>query len=376
MKQEDTGRDRPLRRGFRQLPVVLALFLVVSCSSDSGRKLCGQGKCNAAEISLLQKELSGEKTSVKRRAVLKGLLWLLDFTQDERKFRFIFRNYIHMLYEVSAINPDPAVKSIVCRIIRNEASRAEPLMKSIFNDKNVEDIILLVCILDRIKAPSVKYQEYYDRHLSGYDGEKCRRLFYRSLERCDYDKLTDVFSEYSHFRFAYERGLIERFRLPPDYRQEFISKCANIPFIYGIDDSGGYHDQNYFATHAVFAMTGYGEYRLPDSAFSRRLRKYIVANFPAVRKEVDDFDLVGEFVQCMKIMGLGDRRDVRETEVDIVSKQRPDGSWENDPKRSQDPYDLFHPTWTSITALHYDVRMARRQPTGHPAVSGVKHRTK
>ncbi len=73
-----------------------------------------------------------------------------------------------------------------------------------------------------------------------------------------------------------------------------------------------------------------------------------------MRSKTDDLDLLGEYVECMKIFGLGGNAEVIESLNYIVSQQNPDGSWVKTKSADKDPYDLFHPTWTSITALHYN----------------------
>lgn len=64
-------------------------------------------------------------------------------------------------------------------------------------------------------------------------------------------------------------------------------------------------------------------------------------------------ELIGEYAECMKIFGPGGREDVKNALDDILKRQRPDGSWACRLNKDMDPYDLFHPSWTSNTALHY-----------------------
>ena len=141
--------------------------------------------------------------------------------------------------------------------------------------------------------------------------------------------------------------------MPTDYREEFINVCASLPFRYSIRDEDGYRDQNFYATHAVFVMSGYGEYPIPKNKFALRLKKYIHDNFPNVRNRLHDLDLLGEYIECMKIFGFEKEASVREAVQYIVSRQCPDGSWLKKRDKDDDPYDIFHPSWTSITALHY-----------------------
>ena len=338
---------------FMLIPVLL---FTLSCKKPFPVNPAGSAsqKYNRDEIRMLRYELKHKSMDMQRAAVIKGLLWLLDFVQDDGNFKFIFTNYIPMLYEVSVINDDQVIRNNARRLIKNEGLRGEAYLESIFDENNIEDIILLIGILEQTGAPPHKYIEYYNKNLKGYDGEQCRADFYRAVKNLDYDKLTDGLCEYSHFRFAYKRGKNSDLRLPKDYMNEFFTACAALLFKYTISDESGYHDQNYYATHVVFVMTGYGEYRIADIDFTRKLKKYLFNNFQIVRTKVHDIDLLGEYVECMKIFGQSQRADVRESINFIISQQNPDGSWVKKRDKDYDPYDLFHPSWTSITALHYD----------------------
>lgn len=260
-----------------------------------------------------------------------------------------------MLYEISVINNDPVIQIVMRRLIRNESLRGLAYLKSIYDEDNIEDIILMIGILKQLNLPARKYIDHYAKNMAIFDGNKCRAEFNRAAKARDYDKMTNGICDYSHFRFAFDSGKNGPLRLPPDYRDEFMKTCAATPFIYTFRDENGYHDQNYYATHVVFFMTGYGRYPIKDSAYARRLKKYLSDNFRIVRSVTNDLDLLGEYVECMKIFGLGGKSEVNEALDFIVTQQNPDGSWVKGKSDDKDPYDLFHPTWTSITALHYNM---------------------
>lgn len=345
---------RLLNRRFCISPCVIAiLFLTIACrqSFPENPALSKNRKYNLSEIRILRENLGSIFISRKREAIIKGMLWTLDFVQDNNNFKFIFRNYIPMLYEISVIGSDDTIRDVARRLIRNEAARGEKYIEEEFDENTEEDLVLIIGILGRVNAPADRYIERQRKSNPGYDGENCRDKFYRAVQILDYDKLTDALSDYSHFRFSYGPGRVIGLRVPKDYRDEFIRVCSDLPFKYSLADRDGYHDQNYFATHAIFAMTGYGEYPLPDNRFARRLKRYINDNFPTVYSKVDDIDLLGEYVECMKIIGLGRDELVHEAEERIIRRQGADGSWTKTGGRDNDPYDLFHPAWTSITAL-------------------------
>ncbi len=335
---------------------IIALAITFSCKKPFPVNPAGSTtrNYNREEIRILREELDHTWLNAQRISVIKGLLWLLDFVQDNDNFIFIFHNYIPMLYEVSVIHNDSVIRDIVRKVIKNEGLRGAGHAERIFTKDNEQDIILMIGILERVNAPTGKYIEYFNKYLSGYNGEKCRDEFYSAAKSLNYDKLTDSICDYSHFRFAYKRGMQKSLRLPKDYQDEFLRTCESLPFKYTAADEDGYKDQNYYATHLVFVMTGYGEYPVNDTALARKLRKYILDNFPTVRTRVHDLDLLGEYVECMKIFGLGHRTEVREAVEYLVARQNSDGSWVKNRGKDDDPYDLFHPSWTSITAIHYN----------------------
>ncbi len=317
-------------------------------------------KYNLEEIRMLRDDLHNTRMTPERTAVLKGLLWLFDFVQDDNNFVFIFHNYITMLYEVSVINDDPVVRKATRRIINNEARRALPYLDEIFTDSYKQKLILIVGILQNTGGPADEYLKFYRNAFSGADVGKNRVEFYQAAKKLDYDALTDALLVYSHLRFAYDRNMEPVFGLPSDQRDEIIRACSSLPYVHTIDNTDGYHDQGYFVTHAVFVLNGYGEYALPDNAFARSLKKYIQSSFNDVRTRFGNYDLVGEYVECMKMFGLGRRPEVKEAEQYILLRQCEDGSWLKQRSKDDDPYDIFHPSWTSITALHYKFLPGRK----------------
>ncbi len=337
--------------------VVPILLFAFSCKRPFSENPAGSSdrKFNREEIRTLRYELNYKDMTCQRAAVIKGLLWLLDFVQDEKNFRFIFTNYIPMLFEISIINNDPVIQNVTKRLIKNESLRGSVYIDSIYDKNNTEDIILMIGILQQLSFPHKKYLDHYNKNLTVFDGEKSKADFDRAAKSLDYDKMTDGLCEYSHFRFAYKGTKNDALRLPPDYRGALLEKCASTPFVYTIRNASRYHDQNYFATHVVFFMAGYGASRVPDSPYARKLKKYLADNFNSVRTQTDDLDLLGEYVECMKILGLGEKAEVNEALDYIVSQQNPNGSWVRETEGDPDPYDLFHPSWTSITALHYNL---------------------
>jgi hypothetical protein len=119
----------------------------------------------------------------------------------------------------------------------------------------------------------------------------------------------------------------------------------------------------YAITHLIYTLDRYNERRiaarlLPDEyVFLRRKLKQAIAE--------DDPEIVGESLDCLKSAGLERDPDVLAGEQYLISAQRPDGSWVEDP---DDPYTVFHAAWTGIDGLR-DYRFhgkVRRMPVLKP----------
>ena len=134
-------------------------------------------KYNLTEIRLLRNQLENNGADEQRAAVIKGLLWLLDFVQDNGNFSFIFTNYIPMLYETYSINNTSEIRDILQNLLKNEAIRGTSYLPKIFDNNNIQDIILMASIFERIGASSDQYIDYYNKNLKGYDGKNAGRSF-------------------------------------------------------------------------------------------------------------------------------------------------------------------------------------------------------
>jgi hypothetical protein len=338
--------------------IIITSFSIIALCSDTSyaKPAYVRIKRSDYEIIITQNSLSQKRITLEERAVLKGLLWCVRYFDKNHNFNNVFSDYLTMLYEVS-IQGSPVVKDITKKIAQKAIKRAYSRLGKIFSDdlEGKWDFINIIPILNHFEfnlQPFAKfYRNYFPKDNSYYEDLSFRK----ATRKHNYDVLSDYIIDYSALYFARKVDKKNQFNLPKCKFKRIVRKCRKIPFKYKFGKSK-YHDQNYYATHLVFALCGYGENNLRKTRFTKKIFKYLKKNFKKVRYEVGDIDLLCEYVNCFKIYGYGNNRRVKEAIQYIFSKQLPDGSWDPydyDNNAKLDAYDIFHPTWTAITALCY-----------------------
>ena len=104
----------------------------------------------------------------------------------------------------------------------------------------------------------------------------------------------------------------------------------------------------YAVTHVVYTLNDYGRFRL--------LPRWLPCEFEFLQAhleeaiEMDDAEMVGEFLDSLKAFGLTDNHPLmrRGTEY-LLSCQNSDGSWGD--LNAEDVCTRYHPTWTAVDGL-------------------------
>jgi hypothetical protein len=109
-----------------------------------------------------------------------------------------------------------------------------------------------------------------------------------------------------------------------------------------------YRHAAYSVTHLVYALNGYGRFRLRPESFPREFG-FLASNLMHTI-EKGDLELVGEHLDTLRSFGLtaSDPRIAAGIRF-LLERQNPDGSW-GDPA-AQDVYNRYHTTWTAIDGL-------------------------
>lgn len=109
-----------------------------------------------------------------------------------------------------------------------------------------------------------------------------------------------------------------------------------------------FYDTVYAITHVVYTLNGYGKYNLSTRWLPHEFT-FLKANIQEA-VDLEDTDMVGEFLDCLKAFGLGhDHPTIRLGTSYLLSAQNRDGSW-GDPD-SDDLVYRYHATWAAIDGL-------------------------
>jgi squalene cyclase len=113
-------------------------------------------------------------------------------------------------------------------------------------------------------------------------------------------------------------------------------------------DSDAFREAAYAATHVVYTLNDYGQWRLKPEWLPHEyafLKTRLEENI-----HYGDPETLGEFLDTLKSFGL-DESDpsIRVGTAYLLSAQNPDGSWGD--SGSRDVYQRYHSTWTAIDGL-------------------------
>ena len=104
----------------------------------------------------------------------------------------------------------------------------------------------------------------------------------------------------------------------------------------------------YAVTHLVYTLNGYGRYNLSP--------RWLPQEFAFLKAHVgeaidlDNPDMVGEFLDSLKAFGLGqDHKAIRRATDYLLSTQNSDGSWGD--AETLNIFQLYHATWAAIDGL-------------------------
>lgn len=104
----------------------------------------------------------------------------------------------------------------------------------------------------------------------------------------------------------------------------------------------------YAITHVVYTLNDYGRFKLSPRWLPCEF-EFLRANLEAAI-DLDDSDMVGEFLDTLKAFGLTASHPLIRSGTDyLLSSQNCDGSW-GDPN-AEDVYHRYHPTWTAVDGL-------------------------
>lgn len=290
-----------------------------------------------------------------RRAVLRGLGWLVTFLQPPERFEAVFTDYVLALDELARHREDELVSALARNLLHEAFDRAAPRLKQIFpaTASGEWDFISVLELLHRHRIANEAFLEHHRTVLAGHASRDRGSSFAVAYRARDYDRLGDLLINQSFLHRFNEADPHHQLELPADRFEDWLRLGARIPAIHRYaSDEDAYHDQNYYFTHVVLVLTGYGAEPVDDLQLRADLLAYLQEHYPTVHDEVGDLDLLGEFAQCFKLLGAADAPEVERAIRSLLARQNEDGSWGVASDFDGSTYDAMHPTWAALTALY------------------------
>ncbi|MCB9637335.1 MAG: hypothetical protein H6727_00310 [Myxococcales bacterium] len=325
------------------------------------------------------RKLFSQATTRENRAVFAGVHWLTRYLEDNQRFREGFGDFVWIINELTLFPPSSPLAKIATRLIRKSFQRAIPQFSQIY-DKDIDEkwnFLALFPLVYKYKLPLQPFLSFYDTHFtkdlrSGYNIS-----YKKSIETLNYDVIGGYLIDGAFLDLFLKRHPNNPFRLPKNHAQKRFAQLDKLPFIHSLkSDPDGYHDQNYFITHIIMAANHYSESPLPRTPLMRRIGDYLTRELPTVRHQVDDLDLLAEYIYCLKVLKRDETPLVRESLQYMIKAQHADGSWGTDEELKGETYDAMHPTWTVLSALTYPGSLPKladtpRVPTTSMSPGGI-----
>jgi hypothetical protein len=308
---------------------------------------------NQDTLKALDHEIAQNPHNERYISVLKGLRWCVIFFDNDKHFNATFYNYLIMLDELSVRNSQPKLSLIVHDLILNEFDRVAPRLSRLLTADvdGYETLISLLPIIYHHKVPIAPFKQFADEYFNGISYPDQLKEFRRSVKKLDYSGLTNLISNAACLDMAYSWKAEKNFRLPPNYYEILLKESLDIPFLSTPKDDN-YDDQNYFATHLIFALNHYGQRPYTPSELGDKLFFYLIGQYMIVRHQSDNLDIMCEYLYCLRQFGLQNAEFIIRGEKYVVSLQRPDGAWGQIDNPDDSPYHRMHPTWTAISMLN------------------------
>ncbi|HXF90325.1 MAG TPA: hypothetical protein VNJ29_00180 [Candidatus Nitrosotenuis sp.] len=312
---------------------------------------------NKEIVQQILKLLSSEHLPNKRKALYKGLLWMIRFTDPLDNFKNVSEEYLMALGELHHSN-SKIQRLLIRQLLTSAISRLSPYLTELYQN-NLRDYLNYLYLAPTILEANPKSTwvgEFCHLHFSKRELTPYKANFYQSLQKQDYDKLTDYMSETAMIDLLQKMDDNNIFGIDDNPYRQFHQMMTKLPWDADLDDDN-YSEQNYCMTHVVLSLNHYGrqDISIPKS-WRRKLIRYHWHHYPNIRYQVDDLDLLAEFLYDLKVLRQDHNPKYQEGISYLLTQQNEDGSWgDDDDFNSDDLYDVFHPTWTVLSALNMDL---------------------
>lgn len=297
--------------------------------------------------------------SQRERAILGGLHYLITSLNEDSHFDGVFSDFILLLTTLSHSEDRVHQRDVIDVITRTSLARAQDRLPLIYksDEKSRGNFLYILQALWRYKNFQGPYFDFYRRTFKPIPDnvfQQLRHNFALTIATADYRGMFGLLvgPAMVHFYRAKETSS-PALNLPKD---DFVDYLKDFEKFRYIDDhpalTNQFRDLGYLATHVVLLLTNYGEFPLPGKKISRDAANYIEASLARVEKELGDFDLFAEYIQCIKLISRGRDERISRFEKFIYDLQRTNGAWGSDFDFMQSAYTAIHPTGAALMALN------------------------
>lgn len=292
--------------------------------------------------------------SQRERSILAGLHWIIVFADDEKNFKALFPDFMLLMDKMANSGDRIHQKEVAQAIIRKGFSRAYGLLTEWFdNSENAGwSFIGLFPLLINYPDLAKDYFAYYKKQWPDMSSKQSPPVkdFTDAMEDNNYKGLFDilVFTSFPHYYL--KKAHNSPVSLPVDKFPQYLKAFEQFTYPEHQKEDPQFRNLGYLATHVPLVLTNYGEYALKQSLNAQKAQAYIESSFEKAR-QLGDFDLFAEYIQCLKIFNAQDPR-IKELEKFIYSFQRPDGSWGSHKDFTTNAYTAIHPSGAALMALN------------------------
>jgi hypothetical protein len=330
-----------------------------------------QLKYYAEEEQLIRTKLKLE-LSQRERVILAGLHWLISFIDKDKNFDYLFPDFMLLMHNMTISDNRLHQQEVAQLIVKKSFVRAENKLSKLFrtdDDSRFEFVRLFHILVDYPEVQSSYfrfYQEYFESSLgSSYQADGTE--FTQAIKQANYQVLFAYLVQTSFLHYYLAKVKNPSLRLPPNEFPKHLKEFEN--FNYALDQPLDYvqlRDLGYLVTHVVLVLTNYGEFAIREGSNRRKAQDYIDLSLEKVRYQLGDFDLLAEYIQCLKILKPKEDLRINDLENFLFDLQRPDGSWGSKRDFETNPYTAIHPSGAALMALNQSNYHRRKEAPSLP----------
>lgn len=291
----------------------------------------------------------------KERSILSGLHWVLGLTDDEKKFKELFPDFMLLIDSLShghgRVHQEEAARAISKRALSMSLDK----LSDLFDDKPESGwrFLGLLPVVSQYPELLKGYLDFYQKQWPklNEDEPPSAKEFQKAVDEKRYQDLFDalVITSFPHYyRVKIKDSTVP---LPPDRFPEYLKAYESIIYKDHPIEDRDFRTLGYLVTHIPMVLTNYGEYKLPKGVNADKAKAYMESSFKKAHK-LGDFDMFAEYILCLKMFGPDDSPHIKELEKFIYGLQRPDGSWGSQRDFTTSAYTAIHPTGAALMALN------------------------